>query len=133
MRTGIRITRDNIHMLADDVGVSAEELYYEMIDAKLAFKREQDKQWAYEFFGKDEKWYDKTMKKVREIRDNLDDECSPKEATIKKYGWITRRNGKKDLSMPMMYSDEYPEYAHAVAVEFILTNADSYHKMMNWD
>jgi len=58
IRTGIRVTKENIYMLADDVGVSVEDLYGKMIDAKLAFKREQDKRWAYEFFGKDEKWYD---------------------------------------------------------------------------
>ncbi len=132
MRTGIRVTRDNIHMLADDVGVSVEELYSDMIDAKLAFRREQDKQWAYEFFGKDEKWYDETMQKIRDIRESFPEDISPKEATIEMYGWI-EKNGKKNLSMPMMYDKDYPEYAHAVAVEFVLTNPDSYNKMMNWD
>ncbi len=132
MRTGIRVTRDNIHMLADDVGVSVEDLYSDMIDAKLAFRREQDKQWAYEFFGKDEKWYDETMQKIRDIRESFPEDISPKEATIKMYGWI-EKNGKKNLSMPMMYDKDYPEYAHAVAVEFVLTNPDSYNKMMNWD
>ena len=132
MRTGIRITRDNIHMLADEVGVSVKDLHDEIMDAKLAFKREQDRIWSYEFFGKDEKWYDETMQKIRDIRESFPEDISPKEATIKMYGWI-EKNGKKNLSIPMMCDENYPEYAHAVAVEFILTNPDSYNKMMNWD
>jgi hypothetical protein len=132
MRAGTRITKNNIHLLADEVGVSAKDLYDEMIDAKLAFKKEQDKIWSYEFFEKDEEWYDDTMQKIQDIRKSFPDDINPKEATIKMYGWI-EKNGKKNLSMPMMYDKDYPEYAHAVAVEFILTNPDSYHKMMNWD
>jgi len=34
MRTGIRMTGRNIHLLADEVGVSPKDLYNEMIDAK---------------------------------------------------------------------------------------------------
>ncbi len=132
MRIGTRITRNSIHLLADEVGVSVKDLHDEMIDAKLAFKREQDKIWSYEFFGEDEKWYDDTMQKIRDIRGSLPEDIGPKEATVKMYGWI-EKNGKKNLSMPMMYDRDYPEYAHAVAVEFILTNPDSYNKMMNWD
>lgn len=132
MRTGIRITRDNIHQLADEVGISAAEMYNEMVDSKLSFRREQDKRWAYEFFGKDEKWYDETMEKVREIRDSRPKDMNPIEATIKMYGWI-KKNGKKELSMPMMYDKKYPEYAHAIAVEYILTNLNSYHSAMNWN
>jgi hypothetical protein len=132
MRTGMRITRENIHHLANEAGVSTKELYSEMMDAKLAFKREQDKRWSYEFFGEDEAWYDETMKKVKEIRDALPDDMNPIEATVKQYGWITK-NGKKQLSMPFMWSDAYPEYAHAVAVEYALTKPDSYLRAMNWD
>ena len=133
MRTGIRLTRNNIHLLADEVGVSAKDLYNDMVDAKLVYKRSEDKRWAYEFFSKDEKWYDETMEKVQEIRGKLVDDANPIEATIQMYGWITRSNGKKDLSMPMMYDENYPEYAHAIAVEYILTNPDSYHSAMNWN
>jgi len=132
MRTGMRITRENIHHLANEAGVSTKELYSEMMDAKLAFKREQDKRWSYEFFGEDEVWYDETMKKVKVIRDALPDDMNPIEATVKQYGWITK-NGKKQLSMPFMWSDAYPEYAHAVAVEYALTKPDSYLRAMNWD
>jgi len=132
MRTGIRITRNNIHQLADEVGVSAKYLYNDMVDAKLAHKRAEDKRWAYEFFRKDEKWYDETMKKVRNIRESLPKDMNPFEATIKKYGWI-EKNGKRELSMPMVYEKDYPEYAHAVAVEYILTNLNSYHSAMNWN
>lgn len=132
MRTGIRITGKNIHLLADKTGVTARELYEEMVDAKLSFKREQDQQWAYKFFGKDKKWYEDTMQKVWDIRDNLPRDINPIEATIKMYGWI-EKNGKKNLSMPMVYDDKYPEYAHAVAVEYILTNLDSYQSAMNWN
>jgi len=132
MRTGIRVTGRNIHLLADEVGVSPKNLYNEMVDAKISFRREQDKRWAYEFFGKDGEWYDKTMEKVRNIRESLPKNMSPVEATIKKYGWITK-NGKKELSMPMVYNEEYPEFAHAVAVEYILTNLNSYHSAMNWN
>ncbi len=132
MRTGIRITRDNIHQLAGEEGVSAAEIYNEMVDAKLSFRREQEKRWAYEFFGKNEKWYNETMQKVREIRESLPKDMNPIETTIKKYGWI-EKNGKKELSMPMIYNEKYPEYAHAVAVEYILTNLSSYHSAMNWN
>jgi len=55
------------------------------------------------------------------------------EATVIQYGWI-EKNGKKELSMmPMMYDKKYPEYAHALAVEYILTNLSSYHSAMNWN
>jgi len=131
MRIGTRVTRNNIHLLANEAGVSAEELYNDMVNAKLAFKKAQDKKWAYEFFSKDEKWYDDTMKKIQKIREKLDDDANPIEATIKIYGWVTRSNGKKDLSMPMIYDESYPEYAHAIAVEYILTNPDSYHSAVN--
>jgi hypothetical protein len=132
MKTGIRVTGRNIHLLADEVGVSPKNLYNEMVDAKISFRREQDKRWAYEFFGKDDEWYDETMKKVREISENLSKDMNPIESTIKKYGWITK-NGKKELSMPMLYNEEYPEFAHAIAVEYILTNLNSYHSAMNWN
>ena len=33
----------------------------------------------------------------------------------------------------MIYEEDYPEYAHAVAIEYILTNPDSYHSAMNWN
>ncbi|MCK5536224.1 MAG: hypothetical protein KAI79_05310 [Bacteroidales bacterium] len=132
MRTGIRITRNNIHQLADEVGVSAKDFYNDMVDAKLEHKRAEDKRWAYEFFRKDGKWYDETMKKVRTIRESLPADINPTESTIKMYGWI-EKNGKKELSMPMMSDKKYPEYAHAVAVEYILTNLNSYHSAMNWN
>jgi len=132
MRTGIRITRDNIHHIADEEGVSAVEIYNEMVDTKLLFRREQEKRWAYVFFGKDENWYEETMKKIRNIRECLPKDMNPIEATIKKYGWI-EKNGKKELSIPMMYDKNYPDYAHAVAVEYILTNLANYHRAMNWD
>jgi len=132
MRTVIRITGRNIHLLADNVGVSTEKLYDEMMDAKLAFKKEQEKRWAYEFFGKDEKWYDEMMQKIQSIKKNLPDDMNPNEATVKMYGWI-EKNGKKELSIPMMSNKKYPEYAHAVAVEYILTNLSSYHSAMNWN
>ncbi len=132
MRTGTRITRNNIHLLADEVGVSAKDLYNEIVDAQLSFRREQDKRWAYEFFGKDTAWYDETMQKVREIRDSLPEDMNPIEWTIKQYGWITK-NGKKELSMPMVSNKDYPEFAHAIAVEYILTNLNSYHSAMNWN
>ncbi len=132
MRASIRITRDNIHQLADEVGVSAAEIYNEMVDSKLSFRREQEKRWAYEFFGKDREWYDETMEKVGKIRDSLPKDMNPIEETIKKYGWI-EKHGKKELSMPMVSDKKYPEYAHAVTVEYILTKLDSYHRAMNWN
>jgi hypothetical protein len=132
VRTGLRIAENDIQQLASEAGVSTEELYDKMMDAKLDFNREQDKRWSYEFFGEDEAWYDETMKKVKEIKDALPNDMNPIEATIKQYGWISK-NGKRQLSMPLMWSDTYPEYAHAVAVEYILTKPDSYHRMMNWN
>ena len=103
MRTGIRITSQSIHLLADEIDVSAEEFHNEMVDAKLSLRREQQKRWAYEFFGKDEAWYNETMKKVQEIRASLLEDINPKVSTIEQYGWITK-NGKKELSMPFIGS-----------------------------
>ena len=37
MKTGTRITRNNIHLLADEVGISVAELHSEMVDVKLSF------------------------------------------------------------------------------------------------
>jgi len=132
MRTGIRVTRENLQMIALQEEVSAAELYNEMVDAQLAFRREQDKRWSYEFFGKNEQWYDETMKRVHEIGKSLPEDMNPIQATIKKYGWI-KKNGRKNLSMPMMFDKAYPEYAHAVTVEYALTNPNSYQRAMNWD
>lgn len=132
MLHGTRITRQNIGYLANEAGVTVEKLHDKMVKSRLEFKKEQDKQWSYEFFGKDNQWYDDTMQKVKMIRESLDDNLSYKEKTIKMYGWI-EKNGRKNLSMPMMYDKDLPEYSHAVAVEYILTNPDAYHKMMNWD
>ena len=93
MRTGIRVTWENLQMIAAQEGVSAVELYNEMVDAQLAFRREQDKRWSYEFFDKNEQWYDETMKRVHEIGKSLPEDMNPIQATIKKYGWITK-NGR---------------------------------------
>ena len=118
MRTGTRITRNNIHLLADEVGMSAKDLYDEMVDAKLAFKREQDKKWSCAFFGKDERWYDETMQKIWNIRDMLPEDVNPKEATIKMYGWIEKNRKKKwhpsphpnpiDTSLPKKIDNIFP-------------------------
>lgn len=132
MLNGTRITRQNIGYLANEAGVTVEELHDKMVQSRLDFKKEQDKRWSYEFFGKDNQWYDDTMQKVKKIRESLDDDLSYKEKTIKMYGWI-EKNGRKNLSMPLMYDKDLPEYAHAVTVEYILSNPDTYLKMMNWD
>lgn len=127
-----RVTRQNIDCLAGEVEVKTKELYDQMVDAKLTFKKEQDIRWAYEFFRQDKKWYEETMLKIKRIRSTLPKDISPKEATIKMYGWI-EKNGKKNLSMPMMYDKQYPEYSHAIAVEYILTNPDRYLRAINWN
>jgi len=72
------------------------------------------------------------MEKVRNIRESLPKDMNPTEVTIKMYGWI-EKNGKKELSMPMVFKKDYPEYANAIAVEYILTNLDSYHSAINWN
>lgn len=127
-----RVTRQNIDCLSDEVGVTTKELYDQMIDAKLAFKKEQDIRWAYEFFGQDKKWYEETMLKIKRLKSTLQEDINHIEATIMMFGWV-EKNGKKNLSMPMMYDKQYPEYSHAVAVEYILTNPDSYHRAINWN
>ena len=103
-----------------------------MVDTKLSFIKEQDKRWAYEFFGKDEAWYDETMQKIEQIKTKLPDDISPNERTVRLYGWI-EKNGKKNLSLPMMYDKDLPEFAHAIAVEYALTNPDVYNRAMSWD
>ena len=132
MKTGTSITKDTISIHADSVEMSAHNLYDEIVDAKLAFIKAQEKRWAYEFFRKDEAWYDETIRKVRQIQDALPKEIPHQEATIKMYGWITK-NGKRNLSMPMMQDKAYPDYAHAITIEYILTRLNSYHSAMNWD
>ena len=132
MLHGTRITRQNTGSLAIEAGISVEVFQDTMVKSMLEFKKEQDKQWSYNFFGKNSQWYDETLEKVHRIKESLNDDLSHKEKTIKMYGWI-EKNGRKNLSIPLMYDKDLPEYAHAVAVEYILTNPDAYHKMMNWD
>ena len=117
--------------MAAEVGVKTKELYGQIIDAKLSFKKEQDIRWAYEFFRKDEKWYEETMLKIKRIKSTLPENIDHREATIKMYGWV-EKNGKKNLSMPMIYDKQYPDYCHAIAVESVLTNPDSYLRAINW-
>jgi len=124
---GTRVTKQNMGTLAGNLNISVEEFDEEMSKSYREFKRKQDKEWAIEFFHKDEKWYKETKKKVEKIRKTLPKDISAKEEVIKLYGWIET---KKNFSIPLM-TDE--KYVNAWCIEMVLTNPDAYLNSQKWD
>jgi len=130
MAFAVPLNRANIHLVAAKVNTSVEELLEKRDEAEHLRKEEHDKQWAIDFLGKDEQWYDEAMLKIKEIAATLPDDLHHKERTIKLYGWIAETIKHKALSIPM---ETDTEYARADSVEMILTNPKLYLKIINWD
>ncbi len=130
MAFAIPLNRANIHLVAAMVDTSVQELLEKKDEAERLRQEESDKQWAIDFLGKDEQWYDEAMQKIKEIKATLPDGIGYKERTIKMYGWIADTITHKDLSIPL---ETDHEYARADSVEMILTNPKLYSKVIRWD
>ena len=124
---GTRLTQKNIHEVAASEGMTAEELDKKMQKAYSDMRARQNRDYAINFFYKDEAWYEETLTKVQEIRETLPDNLSGKEKIKRLYGWI---EPQRRLTMPLECD---MEYAHASCVEMILTNPDLYLKVISWD
>jgi hypothetical protein len=130
MKKAFPLTRDNIHLVAGTMNIPAADLWDQLNHAKSNHIREGKIEAACSFFGKDRIWYDTTMEKVREFEKMLPEGISNKERIIKMYGWIEGPKRTGDLRIPFQMDHRY---AHALAVEAILTDYDSYIRMTNWD
>ena len=130
MAYAIPLCEQNIYAAAAIADISVEELQKMQNESEVKYKKDKDKEWALGKLGKDEEWYDNTMKKVEEIRSTLSDDLDYKEKTKKLYGWIANDVSNVNLSIPMEIDKEY---AQAECVELILTNPDMYLKIISWD
>ncbi|MBF0282408.1 MAG: hypothetical protein HQM07_07595 [Zetaproteobacteria bacterium] len=124
----IPINQNTIHLAAAMSGASVDELNEKVFESHRKMKREQDIEWACDFFREDLNWYHATMNTVAAIKGTLPEGVGYKEKAIKMYGWVQAPNGR--LSIPMELDHEY---AHAHAVELILTNPSLYLKVISWD
>ena len=123
-------SRANIALASEMSGLSADEISKMTISAAKKKQKSDEKQWAIEFFDKDEEWYESTLKKVEEISLTLDSDINRKEKCIKLYGWIAYEIPQKKFSIPMEMNREY---ATAQSIKLILTDLSCYHKIINWD
>ncbi len=123
---GTRVTAGNMHTIAGGLDITVEELDEMMSKSYREFRAKQDKEWAIEFFHKDEKWYEETKQKVEEIRKTLPIDISVRDKVIKLYGWIET---DKNFTIPLMTDDEY---VRAWCIEMILTNPDQYLNSQKW-
>jgi hypothetical protein len=130
MQHGTRLTRQNMHIIANEMDISVEELEKKRIQAKQDFQKQQDKIWTMEKLGTDIVWLEQTLKKVHEIGCSLPKDTDTKERTIKMYGWIAEQFPKMNLSMPLQ---DRNEYTRADCMGLILTNPSMYRKIQNWD
>ena len=130
MKKVFPLTRDNIQMVANMTNIPVDALWDQLNHAKADQIREGKIESACNFFGKDRLWYDTTIEMVCEIEKSLPEGMTNKERIVKMWGWIETAEGTRDLRVPCLTDDSY---AHAFAVKAILTNYDSYIKMMNWD
>ena len=122
--------RRNISIVSAVTGIEMDKLQEKIDDANMRYKKKCDIEFAYSFFGKDEKWYNETIQRVKEIAKSIDKDLNYKNRTIKLYGWIADEFPDKNLTIPMEFDKKY---AAAHCVELILTNPDLYHKVINWD
>ncbi len=130
MAYAIPLYGQNIYAAAAIADISVEELQKSQNESEDKYRKDKDKEWALGKLGKDEEWYDNTMKQIEEIRSTLADNLDYKEKTKKLYGWITNEVSNVNLSIPMEMDKEYSE---AACIELILTNPDMYLKIINWD
>ena len=120
----------NIYVAAAIADISVEELQNMQHESEEKYRKDKDKEWALGKLGKDEEWYDNTMKKIEEIRSTLPDDLDHDDRTKMLYGWISKEVSNVDLSIPMEMDKEY---AAAECIKLILTNPNMYLKIISWD
>ncbi|MCI0501513.1 MAG: hypothetical protein L0Y61_07175 [Epsilonproteobacteria bacterium] len=120
----------NIYTAATLADVSVEELLKMKSESESKYKEDKNREWAIAKFGKDEEWFEATMKKVEAIRLTLPDDINHKEKTKRLYGWIAKEVHNVDSSIPMEMDKEYSK---AMCIELILTDPDRYLKIIHWD
>jgi hypothetical protein len=126
----IPLTGDNIYLAAAVSGLSVAELERMKFDAQQQAKEKEQKEWALDFLGKDEAWYDDAMQKIAQIEATLPEGVGYREKTIRKYGWIADSVPQISLDIPMQTDTKY---ARAYSIELILTDLDGYKRVINWD
>ena len=123
-------SRANIELASIVTGCSVDEIYNLMRKSAEKEKQEYIKQSALNFFGKDEKWYDETLKKIEQIESTLDKNIDGEERIIKLYGWIAQEMPDKNFIIPMSGTREF---SIAYCVMLRLTDPDGYRKIINWE
>ncbi len=126
----IPLNGQNIYTASASTGIPVEKLQKMVNESAIKHQKAEDKKWAIGTLGKDEEWYDNTMKQIEEMRSTLPDDLDYKEKAKKLYGWIAREVSNVNLSIPMEMDREYSE---ATCIELILTNPDMYLKILRWD
>ena len=126
----IPLTGANIYMASAITEMSVDELLKRQREAEHTYKVKHDREWAIEFFDKDDTWYDEVTKKVKDISADLPKDMDHRERTIKLYGWIADMFPNKYFSIPMEMNTKY---AAAYCVKLILTNPSGYLQAISWD
>ena len=130
MAIAIPLYGQNIYVAAAIADVPVEELLEKKQESEAQYKKDKDIDWALDLLNKDVTWYDKTMKKIEEIRSTLPDDISANGKIKTLYGWIAKEVSNVDLSIPMEMDRKYSE---AECIKLILTNPDMYLKIIHWD
>ena len=120
----------NIALASVMTGMSQTELSEKIHQSKISSQKEENINWAIDFFDKDRQWYDKIMINVEEIKDILPKDLNHKEKTIMLYGWIEQEIPKQTFSIPMELNQNY---AKAHCIELILTNPSLYNQTIRWN
>lgn len=110
-------------------GLSMQEIAKMKNQAAIDTKKKNDKKWALQELGYDEKWWDEAWIKIDKIKASLPKDMDYKQKCIKMFGWIKPTNGRR-YTIP---TETDQEYAHATSIELIMTNHDLYQKILNWD
>mgnify|MGYP006899595610 CR=1 FL=1 len=126
----IPVNNRNIHTVAAQANISANDLYDKMAESKITYKKQCEKEWAISYLSKDEKWFDEAEKKIEQIRKSLPEGMDEKEKIIKLYGWIADTVEQGLLRMPLT---DNTEYSRADSVSLIMTNPDLFNKICRWD
>lgn len=126
----IPLTGNNIYLASAVSGLSVNELVKMRSEAQYRAERKAKREWALDFLGKDEAWYDKAMEKIAAIEKTLPDDIGYREKTIRLYGWIADSVPEISLDIPL---ETDTAYARASSIELILTDLDLYKKIINWD
>jgi len=128
--TPIPLIGNNIYLVSAMTGLSVEEIQKMMREAEIESKKKHDREWAIEFLGKDEAWYDEAMEKIAAIEKTLPKDIDHREKTIRLYGWIADSVPEIPLDIPLEMDSTY---ARADSIKLIMTNPGLYLKIINWD